>query len=145
MKQGHFLLLALLLLSGLGAAQTVSREEQYVLDLSRRKFDWLISRQYDSLNKLMDERILYIHSNGWTQTKKEVIEDLQSGKLNYQKVTLKETKVRMYGTSAIVTGLGTFEGITDGKSFAMDLRFTEVYLKNGSHWMLASRHANRMP
>lgn len=145
MKQGHFLLLALLLLPGLGAAQTVSREEQYILDLSKRKFDWLIARQYDSLNKLMDERILYIHSNGWIQTKKEVIEDLRSGKLNYQKVTLKETKVRLYGASAIVTGLGTFEGITDGKSFAMDLRFTEVYLKNGSHWLLASRHANRMP
>jgi hypothetical protein len=145
MKRGQFFLLVLLLISHLGAAQPISREEQYVLDLSKRKFDWLISRQYDSLNKLMDERILYIHSNGWTQTKRDVIDDLQSGKLNYQKVSLKETKVRLYGTAAIVTGLGTFEGAAEGKTFAMDLRYTEVYIKNGSHWKLASRHSNRMP
>ncbi len=145
MNRKLFLLVAWLIQCGASYAQTVSREEQLVLDLSRKKFDWLISKQYDSLNNFMDDRIQYIHSNGWTQGKKEIIEDLKSGKLNYQKVTLKETKIRIYGESAVVTGLGTFEGITDGKPFAMDLRFTEVYIKSGTHWKLASRHANRMP
>lgn len=145
MRRGYFILTALLMCAGAVAAQTLSREEQVVLDLSRKKFDWLITKQYDSLSALMDERMLYIHSNGWTQSSKEVIEDLRSGKLNYQKVTLKETRVRLYGQAAIVTGLGTFEGITEGKPFGMDLRYTEVYTRSGSRWRLASRHANRMP
>ena len=129
------------------------QREQRVLDLSRKKFDWLIQRNYDSLNNFLDDNILYIHSNGWVQAKMEIIEDLKSGKLNYQKVIIKESKVRLYpssgtsSTAAVVTGLGTFEGITEGKPFAMDLRYTEVYVLSGMpiRWRLVSRHANRMP
>jgi hypothetical protein len=145
MNRRELFLLLLLALSLPAASQTVSRDEQTVLSLSKRKFDWLISKQYDSLTALMDDRIQYIHSNGWTQNKKEVLEDLRSGKLNYQKVTIKESGARIFGTSAVVTGLGTFEGITEGKLFTMDLRYTEVYIKSGNRWKLASRHANKMP
>lgn len=139
------ILLLLLTVSSLASAQTISREEQFVLDLSKTKFEWLVAKQYDSLINLLDDRIQYIHSNGWTQNKKEIIDDLHSGKLNYQKVLLKDSRVRVFGTSAIVTGLGTFEGITDGKPFSMELRYSEVYVKAGNRWKLASRHANKMP
>lgn len=133
------------MLTSVGFAQSPSRQEQFILDLSKKKFDWLIQKQYDSLENVLDDRTQYIHSSGWVQNKKEVIEHTKSGRLNYQKVTVKESAVRLYNTTAIVTGLGTFEGITDGKPFTLELRYTEVYLKTGNRWKLASRHANRMP
>jgi hypothetical protein len=125
--------------------QTAGKAEQGVLDLSKRKFDWLISNQYDSLIALLDDKAQYIHSNGWIQTKNEVIEDSKSGKLKYQSVSIKDAQARIYGTSAVVTGLGTFAGIKEGNSFSMDLRYTEVYVRSGNRWKLVSRHANRMP
>lgn len=139
------LLIILSMLTCSGFAQTLSRQEQFILDLSKKKFDWLIQKQYDSLENVLDDKIQYIHSSGWVQYKKEVIEDTKSGKLNYQKAMVKESAVRLYCTTAIVTGLGTFEGITEGKPFTLELRYTEVYIKAGKRWMLASRHANRMP
>lgn len=138
-------LLVLWLVLTLTQAAAQTREEREVLTLSRKKFGWLIRLQADSLSGILDEKVQYIHSNGWIQTKKEVLEDMRSGKLVYQNVTVKEDQVRVYGKTAIVTGLGTFEGINNGTAFKLDLRYTEVYLSAKSGWMLLSRHSNRMP
>lgn len=134
---------AFLLIAGTGAAQQTS--EQEVLNLSKTKFDWLIKKQYDSLEKLLDGRVQYIHSNGWIQSKQEVLDDMKSGKLVYQNVTVKEAFARQYDNSTVITGLGRFEGINGGVSFSMDLRYTEVYIRVNGRWRLASRHSNRMP
>ena len=138
-------LLFILLLLGTSLAWAQTPGEQVVLELSRKKFDWLINKQYDSLEKSLDDRVQYIHSNGWIQNKKEIMEDARSGKLVYQKVTIKESAVRLYDKTAIVTGLGMFEGMNSGTAFSLDLRYTETYVKAGSRWKLASRHSNRMP
>jgi hypothetical protein len=133
----------------LGAASVTSfsqtKDEQQVLDLSRRKFDWLIQGKADSLESLLDERLEYVHSNGWVQTRTEVLGDMKSGKLVYQQVIIKSAAARHYGQSAVVTGLGQFEGINSGNPFKLDLRYTEVYVRSGSRWKLVSRHSNRMP
>ena len=126
-------------------AQIPSHEEQFILDLSKKKFDWLIGKDYDSLSILLDDKIQYIHSNGWIQNKGEILDDLRTGKLVYKGVTIKESTARLYATTALATGLGTFEGVTEGKPFLMDLRYTEVYIKSNNHWRLVSRHSNKMP
>ena len=99
-------ILFILLCPGFAFAQSTT--ERVVLELSRKKFDWLIGKQADSLNRVLDEKVLYIHSNGWVQNKKEILDDMRSGKLVYQKVIIKDAAVRTYGQTAIVTGLGTF-------------------------------------
>ncbi len=139
------ILLTLFILSWVIPAAAQSDQEKAVLSLSAKKFDWLIHKQVDSLDRVLDARVQYVHSNGWIQNKKEVLEDLRSGKLVYEKVTVKEATVRLYGKTAIVNGLGTFEGINNGTAFRMDLRYTEVYIRNSGGWLLASRHSNRMP
>lgn len=137
--------LVLWMLSTVALAQSTSRQEQFILDLSKIKFDWLVGKNYDSLTVLLDDKVQYIHSSGWVQNKREVLDDLRSGKLTYQKVIIKESTARLYNTTAIVTGVGTIDGVTEGKAFSVDLRYTEVYVKSENRWKLASRHANKMP
>ncbi len=138
-------IIAILLMHLAGGVCAQSTAERSVLDLSSKKFDWLIAGQADSLEKILDEKIQYIHSNGWVQNKREVIEDMRTGKLVYRKVTIKEVSVRLYAETAILTGLGTFEGINGGTPFLLDLRYTEVYVRSMKRWILVSRHSNRMP
>ena len=143
MKRNNVLLIVFTLATLSGFAQ--SQTEQLVLDLSKRKFDWLINKRYDSLELLLDDQLKYIHSNGWVQSRKEVMDDSKSGKLVYQKIDVTESTVRLYDKTAIVTGKGKFSGIGNNNPFAMELAYTEVYIKNKGRWLLASRHANRMP
>jgi hypothetical protein len=122
-----------------------SKTEGYILNLSKQKFVWLIEKQRDSLDLLLDDRLMYIHSNGWTQSKVEVFDDMQSGKLVYKQVDIDATQIRLYGNTAIVTGTGRFQGSREDKEFDLPLSYTEVYVKQGKRWLLVSRHSNRLP
>ncbi len=121
-----------------------AQEDLQVDKLSRKKFTWLTQKKLDSLREVLDERLMYVHSNGWTQTKKEIIDDLKSGKLNYVSIDVKSNRVRVYSSTAIVNGAGSFQVTMDGKPLTIELNYTEVYVKENGRWLLASRHANRM-
>ena len=120
-----------------------TKDEATVLDLSRTKFRWMIEKKTDSLNLILDERLSYIHSNGWVQNKKEFIDDFNR-KLTYHSINLSELHVRVYRRSAVVTGKGHFSVSLEGNRVETDLFFTEVYVRYGNKWKLASRHANKI-
>ena len=122
-----------------------AKEERAVLDLCKRKFQWMIHDRVDSLEAALDDRLKFIHSTGWIQTKQELLADTKSGKLNYQTIDVSDLEARVYGTTAIVTGKGTFSGTNTGTPFVVSLMFTEVYVLKDKVWQLASRHANKMP
>lgn len=139
-------LLAFLFLSfSFFGAYAQSKQEQEVLALSKAKFKWIVSKNIDSLTNVLDERLTFIHSNGWMQTKKELIDDLQSGKLNYVNIEVTSASARTYPKSAVVTGRGAFTFIMDGKTSTVQLAYTETYVLQKRVWKLASRHANRLP
>ncbi len=136
---------ALLLLSAVLISPAQSRETgEQVLDLSKRKFQWMIDRRVDSLSVILDDRLMYIHSNGLNQTRNDVLGDLKSGRLTYQSAVVRDTEVRVYEGVAIVTGKGKFSGIINATPFSVDLFFTEVYVLKNNLWLLASRHANKL-
>lgn len=119
--------------------------EQAVLELSKRKFDWMIRMRYDSLESVLDDRLMFVHSNGWTETKAELIQDLKSNKLRYVNIEVAESTPRVYSNTAIVTGKGKFMVVLEGNDLAINLYYTEVYILKNGNWLLASRHANRLP
>ncbi len=136
------LLLFLLLISGTPAF-CQSAEADKINQLHKRKFLWMISKNYDSLNWIADETMKFIHSNGWTQTKKDFIDDLKSGKLNYTSISVQESSVSVYNNkSAVITGKGTFKGLMpDQSEFNINLLYTEVYVRSKKQWKLVSRQA----
>lgn len=138
-----------LLLSILSAAQKKqindeSATEQFVLRLHEKKFQWMIKKQTDSLNSILDPRVIYVHSNGWQQNRKEITDDLKSGKLIMNHVTVTEAKARVYKGAVIINGKGKFDVVVDGKAVVLDLLYTEVYVRKKDGWLLVTRHANRI-
>ena len=120
-----------------------SKEETEIMNLAKKKFRWMVEKKIDSLSALADERLSYIHSNGWVQTKKDFIEDF-SGKLIYHDINVVELHSRVYRRSAVVTGKGHFTVSLNGNRLEVDLLFTEVYIRSAGKWKLVSRHANRL-
>lgn len=134
-----FVAFAIFLCTAMQAQQTPA--EKFVANLAQQKNKWLIAQRYDSLRNILDARCLYVHSNGWTQNAAEVIADMQSGKLRYQKIRFSDVQARQFESMVTVTGKGQFEGNMQGKTFAIQLAFTEVYVKRKASWKLVSRHA----
>lgn len=121
-----------------------SKQEQQVLQLSKQKFKWIVGKNMDSLNYGLDERLSFIHSNGWVQTKKELMDDLVSGKLNYVSIEVLNASARLYPKSAVVTGRGKFVATLNGNTNTYELAYTETYVLQKREWKLVSRHASRV-
>lgn len=121
-----------------------SATEKFVLKLHEAKFRWMVNKNLDSLNAILDERVQYVHSNGWTENKKEIIEDIRSGKLVMSSVKVSEASARVYKGFVIVNGKGSFNVLLNGEPIDISLLYTEVYAKRQNGWLLVSRHANRI-
>lgn len=131
-----------------GSAVCISQSEKIdvledVLSIHRQKFSWMIEKELDSLESLLDDDVVYIHSNGWQESKSDVINNIKSDHLNYIKVNIIEAYARQYGNTVIVNGKGVFDVALDEKPIEIWLNYTEVYhRKSGDKWLLVSRHAN---
>ena len=66
--------------------------------------------------------------------------DLTSGDLKFQSITTDDVQVRVYGDTAVETGLSTMIGQDKGKTVPRDTRFTRVWAKQQGHWRLVANH-----
>ena len=116
----------------------------HIIALHQKKFDFMISKQFDSLSLILDADLKYIHSNGWVESKEDLLANLKSDKLVYEKVTVSETKVNHTNHVAIVSGKGLFSVILENQKIEIPLMYSEIYVKKRGKWLLLHRHANKL-
>jgi hypothetical protein len=76
-----------------------------------------------------------IQGNGAVLTKAENLEGFRSAKAGFQKMDLSDVKVRIYGNTAVVTGIVKYVGEQAGvKSTGNPARFTRVLVKRDGIW-----------
>jgi formylglycine-generating enzyme required for sulfatase activity/ketosteroid isomerase-like protein len=64
---------------------------------------------------------------------------------NVREAGSKDQKVRIYGTTGIITGIYFERGtLKDGRSFALENRYTDVYAWTDGKWLPVSAHASRL-
>jgi hypothetical protein len=116
----------------------------HIIALHQKKFDFMISKQFDSLSLILDADLKYIHSNGWVESKEDLLANLKSDKLVYKKVTVSETKVTLTNHVAIVSGKGLFSVVLENQTLEIPLMYSEIYVKKKGKWLLLHRHANKL-
>jgi len=116
----------------------------HIIALHQKKFDLMISKQFDSLSLILDADLKYIHSNGWVESKEDLLANLKSDKLVYKKVLVSETKVTLTNHVAIVSGKGLFSVVLDNQTLEIPLMYSEIYVKKRGKWLLLHRHANKL-
>jgi hypothetical protein len=116
----------------------------HIIALHQKKFDFMISKQFDSLSLILDADLKYIHSNGWVESKEDLLANLKSDKLVYKQVLVSETKVTLTNHVAIVSGKGLFSVILENVKIEIPLMYSEIYVKKRGNWLLLHRHANKL-
>jgi ketosteroid isomerase-like protein len=74
------------------------------------------------------------------RNKPQVISDFTSGDLKFQSITTDDVEVRVYGNTAVETGLSIMSGQDKGKTVPRDNRFTRVWVKQQGRWRLVANH-----
>ena len=108
--------------------------------LDRERIQAQIGADAAALDRLYAEDFIGIGPSGTARTKAQVIADFTSGNLRFQSITTDEVRWRVYGDTAVETGLSTLIGQDRGKAVPPDNRFTRVWVKRQHRWQLVANH-----
>ena len=106
----------------------------------------LINKDEKTLVQLLHADVSYGHSNGWVQNKNDIINDLKSGKLVYNKI--ENTSVMIVAINnnwATVRTNTNADGIINGTAFQLKLHVLQVWVKaKNGRWQLFARQSTKL-
>ena len=98
-----------------------------------------------ALEKMLADDLVYTHASGSVDTKRSYIDSLKSGARKYTGVDFTETKIRMYGNTAVLTTNARMRGAAGGNAFDDRVRLLHVWVKGAGGWQLASHQTTKIP
>ena len=112
-------------------------QKEAISRIETKRYEAMTTKDTNYLKFILADDLVYTHSNGLVESKSEFIQSIIDGKIVYGKIGIKEQKVRCYDRTAIINGVLHVEGSLNGKEFSIDLRYTNVYIKN-TDWKLVT-------
>ena len=105
----------------------------------------LVKKNTVAINQQTDKMLSYGHSNGWIQTKADLIKDFESGYISYQSIKEDSITVKMNGNMANVRFLADITAILNGTTTVNNyhLKVLEVWVKKSNRWILFARQATK--
>ncbi len=98
----------------------------------------------NALEKFMAGDCTIIHADGKLLTKAEELEDIRSGTRKYEAIKRRESNVRVYGSTVVVTSLLSIKVTVHGKPYGGDIRTTRVWAKVNGDWKTVALQVTRV-
>lgn len=106
--------------------------EQMIVQVERDWVDAYVKRDAATLDRILATDFMDIDPEGKTQNKTEYIGLAKNPVGTFESITIEDTKVRVYGNTAVSTGRYMIKGSDreQGEWF----RYTAVYVKQQGRW-----------
>ena len=105
----------------------------------------LLQKDETVLKSVLHKDLSYGHSNGWIQSKTDVLNDFTSGKLTYNKIENNSSAIivitRDYATVKTNTNA---EGVVNGTAFNLKLHIMQFWIKTKKGWQLIARQSAKL-
>jgi hypothetical protein len=129
MRNSLFLILCFLLLS----LDLKSQRR----NLDEFRFQTMIKRDTITLKHILHDSLLYIHSNGFSESKNGFIKSITSGKIVYQNFKIISRKKIHVGRSRLIyRGVVLVDGQYENQLFQVKLAFTSIYQRKFKSYQL---------
>ena len=104
-----------------------------VLRHEERRYQAMIERDFEALDRLLADDLVYTHNNAIVDDKPALFKRLRDRVAVYLKIVRSDVQVRVFGSTAVVTGKAD---ITTEKSNPV-VRFVNVWVRHGDGWQNA--------
>ncbi len=136
MKNLFFLVVALYM-TALNVAVAQTADQLAVLQLSKDKWQWMADKNVIALEKLFDEKSMFVHMGG-SWGKDQEINIIKSGGIHYKKADIQSAAVEIIDNTAILLNQITLLAVVGGNEVINPFMVTEVYIKKPQGWVLGS-------
>jgi len=151
MKQILIIAILAMAMSSLALAQTSdkkaapsSKAEQEVNKVSDEIIEAFGHTDIAALDRLLADDYIVTQSFGIT-SKAQLMDAWKSGSLKYTSASDKDRAIRVYGDTAVTTGILTLKGQNPNGDFNSNTRFTAVFVKQQGRWRLAAAQLSDIP
>jgi len=135
-----FLLLLVVFNFVFADAQT---EEEKLTAALKEFHQALVNKNTVSINQQTDKALSYGHSNGWVETKADVIKDLETGYIVYHSFKEDSLKITINDSIANARFVADVRATMNGNDTNVHLKVLEVWVKKGKRWILFARQGVR--
>jgi len=105
----------------------------------------MVEANSDALSRLLADDYTGITATGAIQTRDQALSSLRTGTLKLTALSVTDRKVRIYGSTAVVTTQAELTGSRDAQPISGRYRYTRVYVRNGQgQWKIVSFEASRI-
>jgi len=109
------------------------------LDTDKQFFDALIAVDVQALGRILaDDFILIDVMSGSEITKPAFLAAIGSGQVKFKAIEPADNRVRLYQTTAIITGRTQMKGRLGDAPFTSNSRYTHVFVSQQNEWRLAT-------
>lgn len=105
----------------------------------------IVAKDRAAIEASMSEDFRQIDGAGNVETRESFVDGLMTPGLKFNAIVVKDFEVRMYGDVALLSGLTTMSGVSDGKSFESHFRYIDVYVRGSEGWKIVSVQISRIP
>jgi len=144
MKSACLLSLAILVAQQAGAAPAATSDEQEIRRVEHALCEAFRTGDVAAIGRLEDETYTLTNTHAEVSTRADDITDAKKGEIRYSEFRNHDQSVRLYGDAAIVLGITSLKGTSAGKTFELDVRFTDTYVRRADGWKIAASQATRI-
>jgi hypothetical protein len=101
----------------------------------------LVEKDTSVVKTLLHEKALFGHSNGWVQSKDEVILDMNSGYLRYITIDRQSVSIKVDGKFAVLKEWMEVTGNKGGTDFKIKLFVLQQWIRTKKGWQLWIRQS----
>jgi hypothetical protein len=103
----------------------------------------LVNKNMTSIDQHTDKALSYGHSNGWVETKTDMIKDLETGYIVYHNYKEDSLSITVNGKMANARFVADISATLHGNTTNFHLKVLEVWVNKGNRWILFARQAVR--
>lgn len=117
------------------SSESLTKEQQEILTLSKNKWQWMADKDVDKLANLFHGKSKFVHMSG-TWKKERELEIIENGSIWYKEAKVHDVTAEIIDDTAIVWNRITLVAHVRGSDVTTEFTVTEVYKKVANDWKL---------
>ena len=113
--------------------------------MEQERIQAIIDVDMPTLYAIYAEDFFYNVAAGNSLTRSEYLPRYESGELKVNKSDSEARDIRVYGNTAVVTGIVHVNATIKGENKELHLRYLNVWVKRAKGWVLVARQATNLP
>jgi hypothetical protein len=97
------------------------------------------------LERWVADDYVLVNSSGKVEDKAKLIADYTTPGFDLEPFTVEQPVEKVWGDGAVMGGIATIRGTSDGQRFEMRLRFADIWAKRNGRWQVIYTQVAKAP